>query len=51
MNIVTDYNYFTHRWSAWLDDDEETVGTGYTEQEAIDNLCEKIDEWPVEAYD
>lgn len=42
MNIVTDYNYLCHRWQAWLDDDEELIGTGDTQQEAIDNLCDQL---------
>jgi hypothetical protein len=47
MNIRTDFNSLCHRWSAWEDDDEELTGTGDTEQEAVDQLCEKLDEWPV----
>lgn len=46
VNIVTSYNPLCHRWSAWVDGDEETVGTGDTKQEAVDNLCEKLEIWP-----
>lgn len=47
MNIVTSYNPLCHRWSAWVDGDEETVGTGDTKQEAVDNLCETLCIWPL----